>query len=363
MWILRPDALIALEDPLVKKGLPRYVQIVKNKLPAKFQIAKKIETKNFENLSQDDAWKLHSELMKKFYDTQRKIDEGKISFEKLKNPKVSLLDLKIFLAKKILEKCELCERKCKVNRIKGERGFCKAGLEWKIFGAHAHYGEEAELVPSGTIFQAACTMRCVYCQNAPESVSPELGETWEIEEVVNWIENSKKEGMRNINWVGGSPTCWLFNILSALKRVNVNIAQIWNSNSYYSEKTAKLLDGIIDVYLLDFRYFNEKCAVRLSSAPNYPEVAKRNHLLASKAGELLIRILVMPNHIECDAKPILKWIKENLGEWTRVNILSQYRPCWKAFEFEEISRPLSYREWLSVVEYAKKIGLKNLVEG
>ena len=362
MWILRPDALLALEDQLVKKGLPRYVKIVEDKVPAKFQIAKRIEAKNFENLSEEKAWILHSKLMKKFYAIQKKIDERKVKLENLKIPESSLLDLKIFLVKKILEKCELCERKCGVNRIKGEKGFCKAGLEWKIFGAHAHYGEEAELVPSGTIFQAACTMRCVYCQNAPESVSPELGKVWEIDKAVKWIEKSKREGIRNINWVGGSPTCWLLNILKTLKLVNENIAQIWNSNSYYSEKTAKILDGVIDVYLLDFRYFNEKCAIRLSSAPNYPEAAKRNHLLASKSGELLIRILVMPNHIECDAKPILKWIKENLDEWTRVNILSQYRPCWRAFDFEEISRPLSYKEWLDVIDYAKKIGIKNLVK-
>jgi putative pyruvate formate lyase activating enzyme len=122
-----------------------------------------------------------------------------------------------------------------------------------------------------------------------------------------------------------------------------------------------LLDGIIDLYLLDFRYFTEKCAKMLSSAPNYPEVAKRNHLLAAKSGELLIRVLVIPTHIECDAKPIIKWIKENLGEFTRVNILPQYRPCWKACDYKGIDIPLSHQEWLEVVRYARDIGLKNLV--
>ncbi len=351
----------AINDPLVKLALPRYVNVVNDKLPALFLIAKRIEAKFSKKFLNSQLWNLHDHLMKKFEMIREKIDKGEIAIEDLPIQKCSLLDLKIELAKKILQSCEFCERRCGVNRLKGETGFCKAGLEWKIFGAHAHYGEEPELVPSGTIFQAACSMACVYCQNAPESINPDLGETWKVNEIVGWIEKAKEKGIININWVGGSPTCWLFNILSALKHTNVNIAQIWNSNSYYSEKTAKLINGVIDLYLLDFRYFSNNCAVRLSSAPHYVEAAKRNHLMAKRAGELIIRILVMPNHIECDAKPILKWIKENLGEYTRINILSQYRPCWKAFEYREIARPLRYEEWANVVEYAKKIGLKNLI--
>lgn len=361
MFALRPDAIWALEDPLVKKSLGRYVKVVKNELPAKFQIAKRVEVKSFENISEKEAWKLHSKAMKRFYELEKEVNEGKIKLKELKAVKNSLLDLKVFIAKEILKSCEFCERKCGVNRLKGEKGFCKAGIKWKIFGAHAHYGEEAELVPSGTIFQAACSMRCVYCQNAPESINPELGFDWTIEDCVKWIEKIRRENIRNLNLVGGSPTPWLFNILNLLNSININIPIIWNSNAYYSEKVAKLLDGIIDVYLLDFRYFSEECAIKLSSAPNYPKAAKRNHLFALKAGELLIRILVMPTHLECDAKPILKWIKENLGEWVRVNILAQYRPCWKAFSYEGINRALRYEEWLEVVSYAKKIGLKNLV--
>lgn len=268
------------------------------------------------------------------------------------------LDRKIKQVGKILESCELCERKCRINRAEGKLGFCRVGTEWRIFGAHSHFGEESELVPSGTIFLAGCTMRCVYCQNAPQSIKPELGEMWSDKEVAEWIDKKYGEGCRNVNFV--SPDCYLWNILKVLKLVKSDIPVVWNSNAYYSEKAAELLKGIVDVYLLDFRYFNEKCAVRLSSAPNYPEVAKRNHLIANKDAEMIIRVLVIPNHIECDAKPILKWIKENLGAGTRVNILAQYHPCWKAMEYKEINMPLSLEEYGEVVEYAKSIGLKNL---
>lgn len=365
MWeifFLRPDAVKALDEPGIKKALPRYVKIVHDELPAKFLIAKRIPVKFDLKMSEEKLWKIHDNAMKKFRVEEAKIDSGKIKLEEIKKPEKSLLDLKCTLANKIMTHCHFCTRRCEVNRLRGELGFCRAGTEWKIFGAHEHYGEEAELVISATNFQSACSMRCVYCQNAPASIKPELGETWSVEEVVVWIETMKRKDVRNINWVGGSPTPWTWHILKALKLCEVNIAQVWNSNSYYSPETSKLIDGVMDIYLLDFRYFSEKCAIELSQAPNYPEVAKRNHLAARKAGELLIRVLIIPTHIECDGKPILRWIKEELEEWTRVNILPQYRPCWKSWDYPGIDRPLGYDEWFEVIKYAKKIGLKNLVK-
>ncbi len=272
-----------------------------------------------------------------------------------------LLEKKIGEAKRILESCELCERKCRVNRLKGELGFCKADSKARVFGAHSHYGEEPELVPSATLFFAGCTMRCVYCQNAPESIQPEMGTEWGEERIAEWIEEKYREGCKNVNFVGGDPTPYIYNILRALQLCDANIPVVWNSNAYYSEKTAELLQGIVDVYLLDLRYFNEECAVKLSSAPNYPAVAQRNFLAAARDAELLIRLLVMPSHIECDAKPIIKWIFEELGNDARLNILGQYRPMHLAHKFPGISRGLTIQEYQTAVQYAKSIGLKNLV--
>jgi putative pyruvate formate lyase activating enzyme len=191
-------------------------------------------------------------------------------------------------------------------------------------------------------------------------MNPDLGKPWTIERVVGWIERAKQAGWRNINWVGGDPTPWTWQILNALKLSQVNIAQVWNSNSYYSEETAKLIDGVMDVYLLDFRYFSDKCAKRLSNMPNYPKVAARNFLKAHKAGELLIRVLIMPNHLDCDAKPIVKWIRDNLGPDVRLNLLAQYFPYWKAHRYPDIARPLSHSEYMEIVRYAKEVGMQNL---
>jgi len=257
----------------------------------------------------------------------------------------------------ILERCEFCEWKCRVNRVRGERGVCGVGSTPRTFGAHTHWGEEQELVPSATLFFSGCTMRCCYCQNAPQSVNYENGEKWEPAGIAKWIDQKHGEGCRNVNFVGGDPTPNIPFILHALNKVKSNIPVVFNSNSYYSEKTAELLKDVVDVYLLDFRYFDPLCAEHLSKTKNYPEIAKRNIAMAEENGELMIRLLVLPGHIECDAKPILEWISQNLTNY-RLNILPQYWPAWHAYESPEIGRRLQIKEFDHVVEYARSIGIE-----
>lgn len=272
-----------------------------------------------------------------------------------------LLERKIKEVEEILRRCELCERRCGVNRMEGELGFCRAGVRPRIFGAHTHWGEEEELIPSATLFFAGCSMRCVYCQNAPGSITPALGVQWDEADIARWIEEKWEEGCRNVNFVGGEPTPYTYGILKSLNLCKADIPVVWNSNAYYSERTAEVLKGVVDIYLLDFRYFNDGCAAKLSSAPRYPDAARRNFLEAAGDSELLARVLVIPGHTGCDAKPILKWIKEELGPWTRVNIMGQYFPTWRADEFPEINRRLTPKEYGEVIDYARGIGLKNFI--
>lgn len=347
-------------DEGIQRALGRYVKTADDELPAKFVIAKKVAAEFSLKESEAELWRTHGVALKDFRKVEKDVDAGRAKLGDLPTPGQSLLDLKIALATKIMQACHFCVRKCGVNRLKGQLGFCRAGVDWKIFGAHHHFGEESVLVPSGTIFQAACMMRCLYCQNYPESITPELGETWSVERVARWMEGIRREGARNINWVGGSPTPWTWQILHAMKQCNVNVPQVWNSSSYYSPETAKLLDGVIDVYLLDFRYWSNKCAERLSAAPHYREAAIANHLAAAKAGEVLVRLLVLPNHVECDAKPIVTWIAKELGNDVHLNLMSQYRPEAKAFDYSDIARRLNRDEYDVVVEHAKKLGLWNV---
>jgi len=359
-YLVRPDALTVLKDEKVLRSLNRYFKVFRDKLPAKFLIAKRIEAVFDESDSLDRLWALHDKLTVEYYRVESKIDKGDISLEDLGEPKRSYLDLKVEIAKRLLKSCIFCERKCRVNRLEGKLGYCKCGYMFLLSSAFHHLGEEPELVPSGTIFSLGCNLTCLHCQNWTISQYMEPGEPITSEELAEIVTRLRREGCRNCNMVGGSPTPWLHAWLEAFKYVKLNVPTVWNSNSYYSVETAKLLKGFIDVYLLDYKYGRDECAVRISNAPNYVEVCSRNHLIASESGELIIRVLLLPNHIECCGKPILKWIRDNLGEYVRVNIMDQYRPHWRANEVPELRRRLTHEEYNEALEYAKSIGLSNL---
>ena len=224
-----------------------------------------------------------------------------------------------------------------------------------------HFGEEPELVPSGTIFTMGCTMKCKHCQNWTISQWIENGTPYKPEETAKEVERLRRNGCRNANLVGGEPTPWLPQWLQTFKYVNVNVPIVWNSNSYYSPETANLIAGFADIYLLDFKYGPNDCAERISDAPDYWNVCTRNHLEAKKQGELIIRVLVLPNHLECCTKPILEWIAQKLGGQTRVNVMFQYRPEWRASEIQELKRTLTEEEKHRAAQIANEAGLVNFI--
>lgn len=295
----------------IKKALPRYLRILEGKEKPKFQLNKK------------------------------------------------LLDEKIKNSFKILENCELCERKCHVNRVKNELGFCKVGKKMWISSYFDHMGEEYFFVPSFTIFFMSCTFSCQFCQNWTISQRIEEGEFIDEEKLAKIID--RHSYCKNVNFVGGDPTPQLPFILKTLKHVKANIPVVWNSNFYMSEKSMNLLKNIVDVYLPDFKYGNDKCALRLSKVSNYKKIIKRNHLLAFKDSEVVIRHLVLPNHIECCSKPILDFIKDNFKDKVIVNLMDQYRPEYKACEHNDINRGLIDKEFNEVVSYAKKLKLNFII--
>jgi len=356
MWqLLRPGTVGALEDPLVKKILPRYIRVVEDELPANFQIAKRIVFDFDKSLSSQQLWKKHSKLMKKFYETKEVIDKGKLNIKDLEVPRYSLLDLKIILTREIMKSCELCEHLCKVNRLKGELGICKVGNQCKISSEFVHMGEEIFFVPSHTIFFWSCNMQCVFCQNYTISHRIEPGIPVVSHQLAEAMEKKRKDGCRNCNLVGGEPTMSLLWILEALNYCKVNTPILWNSNMFMSEKTMKILNGVIDVFLTDFKYGPEKCSEHLTKVKNYWNVVTRNHLLAVKQAEVTIRHLILPDHVECCTKPVLEWIANNIRDKCIVNIMDQYRPEFKAKQYPGINRRITEEEFKEAVSYAKKL--------
>lgn len=351
---IRPDSLGALKDPLVRKILPTYVRIVDNKIPARFLICDSIEVEFDESFDERQLWKLHEEKMEEFLQTKENVYSK--NFE-IKRKEKSLLDLKIALAGKIMEACELCEWRCRVNRIKGGLGFCQVGNKLLISSEFIHMGEESYITPSHTIFFWSCNMLCAFCQNYTISNRLEKGVEVDPKILAEMIDRRRRQGCRNVNFVGGEPTPYLYFILKILKFTKESTAVVWNSNFYMSEKAMKLLGGVVDVYLSDFKFGPGRCSKKLTKVKDYWKVVSRNHLIAVTQAELVVRHLILPNHVECCSFPILEWIAKNIREKCIVNLMDQYYPCWEAERIPEINRRITQEEFDRVLKKAEELGL------
>ena len=362
MWeLFRPDAAAVTKDANVKSSLNRYFSVIQNEKPAKFLITKKLPALFSKSDSLEELWRVHRDLTEVFFETQAEIDANPERLQQAQTPCKSFLDLKIEIANRILRNCRFCPRKCGIDRSNGVLGYCKCGKDIVVSSIFCHMGEEPELVPSGTIFTMGCTMKCKHCQNWTISQWTENGQVYKTEELAVEIERLRVEGCRNVNLVGGEPTPWLCQWLETFSHVSVNIPIVWNSNSYYSSETAQLLAGFADVYLLDFKYGSGECAERISDAPDYWKACTCSHVEANRYGELIVRVLVLPDHVECCTRPIINWIANNIGRKTRVNLMFQYRPEWRASEIPEMCRKLTNREIEQAIRSAHEARLENLV--
>jgi len=276
----------------------------------------------------------------------------------------------------IYENCHLCPRDCRVNRSKGEIGKCNATSKVKVSDAFPHFGEEPPLVGkrgSGTIFFSNCGLRCVFCQNYKISIE---GEGVEIsdERLADLMTKLQKVGCHNINLV--TPTHYVPSIVNALRMAiknGLHIPLVYNTSGYDKLETLQLLDGIIDIYLPDCKYMDPEYAAKYSSEaysyPYYAQIAlKEMHrqvgiLQTNQKGiavrGLMIRHLIMPNEI-AGTKKFLEFVSENFPQNTYLNLMAQYRPEYKAFDFPEISRRLKRSEYQEAVRLAKKYGLTRL---
>ncbi len=276
----------------------------------------------------------------------------------------------------IMKNCKLCPRKCETNRLDGNKGFCQASSQLEISAYHPHFGEEKPLVGkggSGTIFFTNCALRCVFCINWEISQGGE-GRPRSIEELAQMMLSLQRMGCHNINFV--TPDHYVPHILLAVDIAagkGLRLPLVYNTCGWMNLETAKKLDGIIDIYLPDFKYSGGKMAAKYSSgAESYPEAAKAALLemnrqvgVAKPARDglmyrgLMIRHLVMPNNV-AGTKEVIEWIAQNLPKDTYLNIMSQYRPMYKAFEYPESSRRITRKEYEEAVKWAKKAGLTNL---
>jgi putative pyruvate formate lyase activating enzyme len=360
----RPDALTVWESQVVRERLGWYRAVMRDEAPAKFHIAARIEAPaDYASMEDSELWRLHESLSREFdkeWAAQR--ERHDVSLVRRKLPRASLLDAKIELARRQLGRCMLCERRCGVNRAQ-RVGACLLNGKARVASFFHHLGEESPLVPSGTIFFSGCNFRCVYCQNWDISQHPEAGVEAAAETLAAIQVKLRREGARNINWVGGEPTPNIPHILESMRILaerGVNVPQLWNSNMYMTPEGTSLVLHVIDIWLPDFKYGNNKCAARYSVAPRYWEVVTRNFLsICSRGEDVIVRHLVLPGHLECCTKPVLKWLAENCKR-ALVNIMDQYRPEYLVLRLEryrEIRRRVADAEMRAAYEYADALGL------
>lgn len=273
-----------------------------------------------------------------------------------------------------LEKCKICPHNCGVNRLNGNIGRCKSNGNIKLAMASIHNFEEPCISGengSGTVFFSNCNMNCVFCQNYKISQQG-LGREISIKELAEIFIDEQNKNAENINLV--TPTMYVYHIIEAIKiakNKGLKIPIVYNSNGYENVETIKKLDGYIDIYLPDLKYYDDDLAFKYSGVKNYFEnatsaikemynqvgspVLDENGMM--KKG-LIIRHLVLPNNLQ-NSKDVLKWINDNIDKKVFVSVMAQYFPTNRAKEFPEINRKLTKEEYEEIENYLYSLDLDN----
>ena len=274
----------------------------------------------------------------------------------------------------LLDKCNICPRNCNVNRNNNELGYCKAGNKMKIGRADLYYYEEPSISGtkgSGTIFFTYCNLRCVYCQNYEISKS-HVGHEISIDEFSDICLKLQEKGAENINLV--TPTHYIPLIKDGLilaKKRGLKIPIVYNTSSYEKVDSLKLLDGLIDIYLPDLKYYDDEYAIKYSNAPNYFKIATDaikemyNQVGKNKFNKngmmqkgIIVRHLMLPDHLE-DSKKIIKYLCDTYQDNIYISIMNQYTPVKTVKNIPNLNKKVSDTDYDTLINYACDLGIKN----
>lgn len=262
------------------------------------------------------------------------------------------------MVRQILKKCTLCPRRCKVNRLQGEEGYCGLNSKVRVFREMLHPFEESIINPSHQIYFAGCNLKCEFCTVAEWNSQP--GEAAEIdyEQLVSKVEERKKQGAKVLNLLGGEPALSIHGILELLGRLSPNSIVILNSNMYFDQRVLALLDGFIDVYLADFKCGSDICAKNMLQADGYFRIMRDNLLAATKRADVIVRHLVLPGHLECCTKQVLNWVSKSRLQ-VKVSLRGDYVP--PATTTAAPGKYLDKSDYDEAVSYARNLGV-NLIQ-
>ena len=271
-------------------------------------------------------------------------------------------------------RCNLCPRECNVDRGLGKIGFCKVPNHIKVARAALHFGEEPCISGeegSGTVFFSGCNLRCVYCQNR-KIAEGVFGKEVTVERLVAIFLELQEKGANNINLV--TPSHYVLQIVKALKMAKeqgLTVPIVYNSSAYEKVEVLRLLEGLVDVYLPDFKYMDAMLSKKYSNAKDYPNVAKAAlKEMVRQVGEpkfdergilingVVVRHLVLPGYTK-ESKSVIQYLYETYGNHIYISILSQFTPLKGLEEYPELNRKLREEEYNEVVDYAIEIGVEN----
>ncbi len=360
--LLRPDSFSVWKNEEIIKRFSKYKGIIDGNQIARYIVAKTLECEfNFT----DTLENLEKLLIEKSVEFNELLNFETEDLKKREIKTINYINLAEVIANKYLESCIFCERRCGVNRTQDEKGSCYLTKDTYLSSAFLHMGEESVLIPSGTLFMLSCNFSCVFCQNydisqswkrrrAPDDIAQKI-DSMKLAQIADML---VKKGAININYVGGDPIPNIHTIIGSLKYQESNICQLWNSNFYLTDKSLSLIIDFMDFWLPDFKYGNNECAEKLSGIKNYYDIVSRNHkrIHDKGSGEIIIRHLVMPNHVECCSKQILEYVAKEIPK-SVVNIMQQFRPEYRAHKYPEINRRPTEKEIQEVRDYADKLGI------
>lgn len=337
-------------------SLAHYLAVVsKNRLPFWQQSKLLTVGSDLQLLSTEQMWQLHDELIRSLH-TAKSVKKRTL----WQDGQSSLFDLKLELVRRIYKACTLCPHLCQVDRLSGEVGRCGLAKNAWMFREGLLVSEEPFVIPTHEIFLSGCNMRCKFCQAWEGVVQTQAGIEFTPSRFAQLVEFRKGQGAVNVHFVGGEPTVNLLSVLEGLKVLEIALPLVWNTNLFVADEAMKLLDGIVDLFIADFKFGNDDCAQRVSSTKNYVATVQRNLVKASQIASLIIRHLVMPEHIECCLEPVIRWVAENLPNVT-FHLMLNYVPEWKAWNEPNLCRRLTDTEKRKAREIVNAVSLKKVL--
>jgi putative pyruvate formate lyase activating enzyme len=247
-----------------------------------------------------------------------------------------------------------------VNRLAGELGICRAGSRARVFSAQVEVGDELELIPTFAIALSGCDLRCDFCITGESSWNPRAGRAMDPRTLAEMANAALAVRARTVMILGGEPTIHLPAALEIATAMPSSAKLVWKTNAHCSQQARELLDGVFDIWLVDYKFGNDGCAQRLARVSDYGQIVRENLLWAESHTELIVRHLLMPGHVDCCWRPVAKWLASNLPA-VKVSLRAGFWPGWHSARHPELRTAVARSETERALGIARELGL-NMIQ-